>query len=472
MIQKLSVYGLRGFGEKRTIDFAIPNGKFGSGITFVVGSNNSGKTTILEALRSFNCYSHNPPSFSERKRNKKCEGGKIHISLKTDNGFEYHIDTAERGGSPTTITRTGNEDNEWDPPTIYALQSRRFVEYEFLRSDMSRTDYIRNQQSNYYNRSSELNQFSSRLFNMYNHKEDFDPMLKKILGYDLEWTIEQNDNGTYYLKLILGGCEHSSEGMGDGIWSVFTICDALYDSNQGDIIAIDEPELSLHPAYQKKTLDLLKEYSKDRQVLINTHSPYFIDIPSLINGANLYRTVKNLNGDIDIYSLSNESKENLNGFIKDINQPHTLGIEAKELFFLEDNIILVEGQEDVVMYSLAAEQIGIVLNGSFFGWGVGGAPKMPKMLKALQELGYKKVVAILDGDKVEEKEHLEEEYPTYCFFNITTNDIRDKSEIRNKPAKVGMMTASGTLKEEHIGEMTELLHNVNSCFCNESASPD
>lgn len=466
MIQKLSIYGLRGFGEKGTLDFAIPNGKMGSGITFVVGSNNSGKTTILEALRSFNCYSHNPPSFSERKRNKKCDGGKVHISLKTDNGFEYHIDTAERGGSPTTMQRTGNSEDIWDPPTIFALQSRRFVEYEFHRNEMSRYDYIHNQQSNYYNRSAMLNEFSSRLFNMYNHKEDFDPMLKKILGYDLDWTIEQNDNGTYYLKLILGGCEHSSEGMGDGIWSVFTICDALYDSNPGDIIAIDEPELSLHPAYQKKTMILLKEYSKDRQILINTHSPYFIDIPSLINGAHLYRTIKNLNGDIELYSLSDESKNNLKGFLKDINQPHTLGIEAKELFFLEDKIILVEGQEDVIMYSIAAETIGIDIDGSFFGWGVGGAPKMPKILKILQELGYQKVATIFDGDKLEDKKNLEKDYPTYKFFNISTEDIRDKPEIINKAAKNGMMTIKGKLKDDYIKEMTTLLQSVNNCFDN------
>ena len=76
MIKCLSVYGLRGFGKQQDIEFSIPNGSEGSGITFLVGSNNSGKTTILEALRSFNCYSHEPPSYSEKKRNKKCENGR------------------------------------------------------------------------------------------------------------------------------------------------------------------------------------------------------------------------------------------------------------------------------------------------------------------------------------------------------------------------------------------------------------
>ena len=51
MIKNISIHGLRGFGERETIDFALPNGEDGSGITFLVESNDSGKTTILEALR-------------------------------------------------------------------------------------------------------------------------------------------------------------------------------------------------------------------------------------------------------------------------------------------------------------------------------------------------------------------------------------------------------------------------------------
>lgn len=157
--------------------------------------------------------------------------------------------------------------------------------------------------------------------------------MRRVLGYDLEWTIEQNDNGNFYIKLTNYGCVHSSEGLGDGIWSVFTICDALYDSESNSVIAIDEPELSLHPAFQKRIMELFKEYAKDRQIIINTHSPYFIDMHSLVNGANLYRTVKKSNGNIYAYELSKEAKKSIQGFLKNINQPHTLGNEAKEIFF-------------------------------------------------------------------------------------------------------------------------------------------
>ena len=466
MITNLMIYGLRGFGVERTIQFALPNGNQGSGLTIFVGANNSGKTTILEALRSFNSSKDNSPSFSERKRNLKCENGKVHLLLQTTDVGDYKIDTIESGGSTTTFCKVGVDDSEWwDGPRVFVLQSRRFVDYEFHQSFMERSDYVRNQQSNIHNRTSSIYEFNARLFKMQKNKKTFDSILKRVLGYDLEWTIEQNDNGMYYLKLIINGCTHSSEGLGDGIWSVFTICDALYDSEPNGTIAIDEPELSLHPAYQKRILQLFKEYAKDRQIIINTHSPYFVDMNSLINGACLYRTIKNENGDIDVFHLSDESQKSIEGFLKNINQPHTLGTEAKEMFFLEDRIIITEGQEDVIMYSKAADAVGLQLNGTFFGWGSGGSSNIAKIATILKDLGYKKVVAIFDGDKPKDLDKFKDQFPEYEGLIISAPDVRDKPSV-NKPEKPGMMTQGGDLKDEYKDEVSLLFTNINSYFQN------
>lgn len=308
MIKELSISGFRGFGKKQKINFAVPNGQAGSGMSFLVGSNNSGKTTILESLRFFNLDKYISPSIAERKRNIKTDS-KVEIILSDEKGDIYRIISHEHGGSVTNMHKNDGEEDYFEGPKIFVLQSRRFVEYEFHRNESGRYDYMRNLQMNMHNRTSGLNEFSSRLFNMHKKKEEFDPLLKRILGHNLKWTIEQNDNGTYYLKLKINGCIHSSEGLGDGIWSVFTICDALFDSEKGSVIAIDEPELSLHPAYQKRTMDLLKEYASDRQIIISTHSPYFIDWESILNGAELIRTVKNEDGDIEVYNLEDNSKK-------------------------------------------------------------------------------------------------------------------------------------------------------------------
>lgn len=467
MIKSITIHGLRGFGREHTINFAIPSGRQGSGLTIMVGSNNTGKTTILEAIRSFNSPKDNPPSFSERKRNMKCENGKVHLKLQTDTDEIYTIDTISNGGSTTIMRKNGVQDDDWwDGPKTFVLQSRRFVEYEFNQSHMDRNDYVRNQQMNVHNRSSSIYEFNARLFKMQKNKEQFDKLLRQVLGYDLEWTIEQNDNGMYYLKLIVNGCTHSSEGLGDGIWSVFTICDALYDSEPHCTISIDEPELSLHPAYQKKIMALFNQYSKDRQIIINTHSPYFIDISSIVNGAFLYRTVKNNLGDIEVFLLSEESRKNLRGFLNNYNQPHTLGTEAKEIFFLEDKIIITEGQEDVIMYNKAAESVQLSLDGAFFGWGSGGASNITKIATILKDLGYKKVLAIFDGDKSDDKLKFEQDFPMYGCEIISAPDIRDKPEV-NKEFKEGMMTQGGCLKEAYKDEMISLFQKINGYFNND-----
>lgn len=151
----------------------------------------------------------------------------------------------------------------------------------------------------------------------------------------------------------------------------FAIVDSLYDSKQGDVIVIDEPELSLHPALQKRVFNLLKDFSKNRQIIISTHSPYFVDVPSIVNGSNLVRVVNSGKG-TEIFQLSSDAKGVLKKLSKDnLYNPHTFGLDARELFFQEDGIVVVEGQEDVLLFPDIASQLNTTISASFFGWGAG-----------------------------------------------------------------------------------------------------
>ena len=80
-----------------------------------------------------------------------------------------------------------------------------------------------------------------------------------------------------YLEFSFSEIKHSSNGAGDGYINIFNIVDALYDSTEDNIIIIDEPEISLHPDLQRRLFKLLVEYSKDKQIIVSTHSPYFVD---------------------------------------------------------------------------------------------------------------------------------------------------------------------------------------------------
>ena len=115
------------------------------------------------------------------------------------------------------------------------------------------------------------------------------------------------------------------------------------------------------------------------------------------------------------------------------------------------------------MYNKALEYLQICLDGTFFGWGSGGASNIIKIATILNDLGYQKVVAIFDGDKKEDKVKFQQYFPTYESLIIAAVDIRDKPKV-NKEAKNGMMTKSGDLKEEYKEEMITLFHNINEYF--------
>lgn len=458
MLKRISINGLRGFGENENIDFSLPNGKQGSGLNVIVGPNNSGKTTIIEAIKCYNSEANNI-SFSEGKRNSRNDN-KIDILYFDDNNKNLELKTVESGGSQVTIIGEININN-----IPYSLPSRRYVEYSMHTGNYysDRNTYSINQLQSSKNRIYYLSQFEQRIFKWQKEKTKFDKYLKQIIVEPFDWVIEQNDDGAYYIKIIFSNqsISHTREGVGDGYWSIFTIVDSLYDSKENDIILIDEPELSLHPALQKRVIKLLEDFSKDRQIIITTHSPYFISLDAIVNGGGLIRTYKNSIGNIKTGKLLDEDRKFIKGLITNLNNPHILGLEAKELFFIEDNIIITEGQEDVIIIPKICSELNVKLNASLFGWGAGGAENISKVLNMLSNLGYKKVTAIFDGDKKEEYNICKEKFESYNIKILSKDDIRDKNEV-HRQKKSGITDQSGKIKEENKESFMQLLNEINN----------
>lgn len=119
-------------------------------------------------------------------------------------------------------------------------------------------------------------------------------------------------------------------------------------------------------------MELFIEYSKDRQIIISTHSSHFIDWWCICNGSKLIRVVKIDNNTI-CHEISDESRSKMKCTFNNFYNPHILGMEATEALFTEDSLILVEGQEDVVMYNKMLKELDLKISGDFMGWGVGGA---------------------------------------------------------------------------------------------------
>jgi hypothetical protein len=213
-IEKLEIEGLRGFSSSQSMGFGIPNGTPGSGLTILTGANNSGKSTIIEALRSR--AGREPPSFTVGARNKSTDS--VHITYKI-NGQTEEIRSVMTGGSETT------RPNRLDQFHIFVLPSRRAFNPFFNKNMHTRDQYI-----DLYPlptlRTPILSHFESRLFNTLKSAEafnEFNEVLARVLPFEPRWTIDQSDQGQYYLKFDFGGNSHTSDGMGDGIVSIFCI---------------------------------------------------------------------------------------------------------------------------------------------------------------------------------------------------------------------------------------------------------
>ena len=318
-------------------------------------------------------------------------------------------------------------------------------------------------------RSTPTNDFSQRLFNALQHREDFNRVLEQVVSPAPMWTIDQSDEGNHYLKIDSHGQYHNSDGLGEGIVSLLFIIDALYDSQEGDLIAIDEPELSLHPAYQRRLAALLAGYAKDRQIVIATHSPYFVDFGLVLNGADVAR-IHGRDGSSVISQLKRETAELFEGMLTDSHNPHVLGLDAREIFFQSDGVVVVEGQEDVVHYPKVladlvevgelSQKIAARLGERFFGWGAGGAEKIERIVTLLEDLGFERVAGIVDNNKSHLTPGLQLRFPTYTFRAIPAEDVRTKAGVEGREPIHGLLDENGALRPEYALETGLLFSDI------------
>lgn len=444
-LTQLRITGYRGFRTQGTIDLAVPNGASGSGLTILTGPNNGGKSSILECLRARS--GNESTSITAGTRNKSIESVEI---IYTVDGLEQIIRSISKGSSETT--KIGVSRN----PSIFVVPSRKAFNPYFSKSEWNRDQFVDNSPLPP-QRSSVLANFEYRLFKILKEPTAFNALLSEVLGYLPEWTIDRSDQGSYYLKFFNGDDSHSSDGMGDGVISVFAMVDSLYDSGPGSVIAIDEPELSLHPVLQKRISKLFGEFARDRQIVVSTHSPYFVDLGALSSGGNLARVTTGSSG-TKISQLSETSKASIRKLSDgNLYNPHVFGLDARELFFQEDRIILTEGQEDVLLFPKVASQVGTKINGSFFGWGVGGAGNIERLCDILSDLGFVKVAGLFDGDKSAEATMLATKFPSFFFACIPAKDIRTKAARNSAVAVEGLLDNKFVLRSEYVGAVTELL---------------
>ncbi|MFM8749675.1 MAG: hypothetical protein ACKODO_06315, partial [Rhabdaerophilum sp.] len=93
---------------------------------------------------------------------------------------------------------------------------------------------------------------------------------------------------------------------------------------------------------------------------------------------------------------------------------------------------------------------------SFFGWGAGGAGNIKYILEIMDMLGYKKILAILDGNKKEEVESLSKKFPSYRFLCIPADDVRTKPAQKCKSEVFGLLDENYLLRDCYRRQMQSL----------------
>lgn len=464
-IVKATILGLRGFGTPQVVQFAVPNGKPGSGLTIIVGPNGAGKSTVIEAV-GFLRWPKTPPQFGEALRNARSTG-KVSIELIDDSGAVSLLGTNPAGGGDVTWRKWNTSLNEG---TIFVIPPRRaLVQPTFQNVEEDRGRYMASQQTSL-NRLVFNQSFGPRLVRMHNHKAEVDDLLRRLIDDVPQWAVEPvEQTGQYRLRFYAASGPHLSDGMAEGIVSLLFLADGLYDSKPGALIAIDEPELSLHADVQRRLADLLAEFGRDRQIVYATHSPHLVDWSYVLDGAQVVRVVHRDSGST-VFNLSRNVAEGVRGLLQNYPNPHVLGTDARDVFFLRDGVILVEGQEDVVGYGLIAEQLAFEIGGQFYGWGVGGASSMSTIASVLRDLGFQQVVGVLDADQGQQHRALCDEFPMFRFVLSTAADVRTKP-AQQRAERPGLLDKSWRLPADRKEEAAALLREVNAALAKERNSP-
>lgn len=118
-----------------------------------------------------------------------------------------------------------------------------------------------------------------------------------------------------------------------GSSQILTVIAQLFWSERGDVILIEEPEISIHPVGQAKLPELFADAIKEgKQIIITTHSGY---LPLALNRA-LKRGLKA--GDIAVYEVTKD-KEGTKAERKEITEKGYIKGWIKSFYDIEDELI-------------------------------------------------------------------------------------------------------------------------------------
>lgn len=99
--------------------------------------------------------------------------------------------------------------------------------------------------------------------------------------------------------------DFNASQISDGTLRLLGLLTALYQPHGPDVLALEEPELTMHPAVLAVLADAIRDVSERRQILVTTHSPHLVEHFR----ADEIRTVEIHEGETRISSLSGDQQK-------------------------------------------------------------------------------------------------------------------------------------------------------------------
>lgn len=196
----------------------------------------------------------------------------------------------------------------------------------------------------------------------------------------------------YKFIFITNGMEFQFNQLSSGerellnlIFSVISI-----DLRNG-VLVIDEPELHLHPNWQKKLLNLYNLLSSHRnlQIIMVTHSPVFIDSK---NFKGILRIFKE-NGDSKLIP-EDKQEDWYKTLVKDKQLVDILSLSNNSKLYFADKVVLVEGITDEVVFKFILE----TLNSNNETVEIVNVGSKSKFINYIPFLDYFKIKTFIIGD--------------------------------------------------------------------------
>lgn len=362
-------------------------------LAVLIGKNNSGKSNIIDLLQEFGEYFDKPDPGGEWFNSRLYQGGSKRISV----GFHFELDDQEHnnllhhidnslyseysdqdwlkevrayrnftGGAVVNDLLVNINDvwvdaydledlnyfpryfaNELKDIVLESLESWSFIaplRDPDLRAIPARVDKMDESGTNLIRALETLR--SSPKHDIYEDiVESYVDIMENVTDLRIQYDRGAGGQDKYTLFIEEKGFKNRFKAthISSGSLEILVLLTKLHMAkDETDLIAIEEPELHLHPGAEKEIFEIITDLAKDGgpQVIVSTHSEVFVDESQVDN--------------IVLVTRDKETKLNQveGGEFLDI-----LGYDNSDLV-QSDAVVFVEGRSDKVIFEKMAEKIG------------------------------------------------------------------------------------------------------------------